>query len=353
MFDGLGELTEFDDVTRPTPPFCALSTHSISSNFDYGPAAGAPQDGAETKGAPKVSSNDPADQGRAPVHNRFVGFDGYRVHLLESGAGPTVVHLHGTSTDSQSHRPLLEQLPGVHSLAVDRPGSGRTTGPQLTKRNYRKQVVDFLDGLLDALALDSATLAGARWRRLVAVVRTRTPEAGGRPRPARGRTHPAGDAAAPTPLRLIALPLLGEAIDRIIPANRAAMIRFMTVMEEGDTIIRHPALLDSLVAARANRGQPSPLPALSSAPSSHPTETRRPDTVTAASELARIPASTLLVWGEHDPLGGPRDVAKAITQALPRNISNCSLPVTSPGSRIRTAWDNSSPATSQLPPSAT
>jgi len=263
-----------------------------------------------------VSSNNPGDQGTAPVRSRFIGFDGYRVHLLESGNGPTVVHLHGTSTDSESHRPLLEQLPGVHSMAVDRPGSGRTTGPQLTKPDYRKQVVDFLDGLLDALGLDSTTLAGASgggaWSLWYALERPERVDAlvllGSAP------TLPG--TRAPTPMRLIALPVFGEGIDRIIPASRSAMIRFMTVMGEGDTIIRHPALLDSLVAARANRAAVAAARAEFRAFLT-PLGSWRPETVTAASELARIPASTLLVWGEHDPLGGP-DVAKAITRTLPR-----------------------------------
>ena len=164
--------------------------------------------------------------------------------------------------------------------------------------------------------MDSATLAGASgggaWSLWYALERPQRVDAlvllGAAP--TLPGTH------APTPMRLIALPLLGEAIDRIIPANRAAIIRFMTVMGEGDTIIRHPALLDSLVAARANRAAVAAARAEFRAFLA-PDGNWRPDTVTTASELARIPASTLLVWGEHDPLGGP-DVAKAITQALPR-----------------------------------
>lgn len=250
------------------------------------------------------------------VHSRFVELQGKRVHLLESGAGPALVHLHGTSTNAESHRPLLECLPDLHSLAVDRPGNGQTTGPPMTGPRYRRQVVDFLDSLLDALRLPSVSLAGASgggvWALWYAMERPDRVDA----LVLLGATPGLPGTRAPLPIRLTAVPLLGEVIDRMIPASRPNVIRFMTAMGEGDTITRYPALLDSQVAARADRA------AVAAARAEFrtflaPSGDWRPEARTTPTQLAQVKASTLLVWGEHDPLGGP-DAAGAVAHALPR-----------------------------------
>ncbi|MGH7511097.1 MAG: hypothetical protein ACREMZ_16770 [Gemmatimonadales bacterium] len=48
-----------------------------------------------------------------------------RVHVIEAGDGPPVVHLHGNNTSSLPHLMLLEHLTTVRSNLVDRPGSGQ------------------------------------------------------------------------------------------------------------------------------------------------------------------------------------------------------------------------------------
>ena len=49
---------------------------------------------------------------------------GNRVHLLEQGAGPPVVLLHGTGNPAGFLLPLLQELHGVRAIAPDRPGVG-------------------------------------------------------------------------------------------------------------------------------------------------------------------------------------------------------------------------------------
>src|SRR6266511_1400416 len=83
----------------------------------------------------------------ASVRRRYVevGASG-RVHLLEKGAGPPVVLLHGTGTSAGFFMPLLHELGGVRALAPDLWRPPRHSGGA------------WLDRLLDALGLDTTTL---------------------------------------------------------------------------------------------------------------------------------------------------------------------------------------------------
>ena len=86
---------------------------------------------------------------------------GGRVHVIEAGDGPPVVHLHGNNTSSLSHLTLLEHLTEVRSFLVDRPGSGLSDPETFPRGSFRPCAVRFVDDVLDALGLESAVLAGA------------------------------------------------------------------------------------------------------------------------------------------------------------------------------------------------
>ena len=60
----------------------------------------------------------------ASARSRHVEVAGNRVHLLEQGAGPPVVVLHGAGDPAGFLLPLLHELHGVHAVAPDRPGVG-------------------------------------------------------------------------------------------------------------------------------------------------------------------------------------------------------------------------------------
>jgi pimeloyl-ACP methyl ester carboxylesterase len=238
---------------------------------------------------------------------------GCPVHLVETGSGPPVLHLHGTNTCALSHFPLLEAA-GVHrSIAVDRPGFGLSERRDIPHGEFREYAVRFVDELLDALDLARPVLAGgsmgglwALWYALAHPDRVRRLVL-------LGATPLLPGTRAPIPLRLMATPGLGRVLGAVKP-SRALIVRMMDSVGEADTIMHHPLLLDSLVAgardpqiAAANRAE---LRAVLTS-----VGFKRSMRVTAA-ELAALSVPTLLVWGDRDPVCSV-DAARAVADVIP------------------------------------
>jgi pimeloyl-ACP methyl ester carboxylesterase len=232
---------------------------------------------------------------------------GRRVHVIEAGAGPPVVFLHGTNTSSLSFLPILDRIEGVHAIAVDRPGLGHS-------KRFRDAAVEFVDETLDALGLDTAALAGnsmgGTWGLWYALARPeRVPKLillGSAP--LLPGTRP------PIPLRVMSAPLVGAVLPRVIRPNRKLVVRLMASMGEQDTIVRYPELIESVVEAAsdpatsaANRAE---LRAVLSLFGFRTSARIDPDT------LARLVVPTLLIWGERDPVGGA-EVARAAARLIP------------------------------------
>ncbi len=197
------------------------------------------------------------------THGHFVTLStGRRVHVVEAGDGAPVVHLHGNNTSALSHLMLLEHATAVRSYLVDRPGMGLSDPSDFPRGKFRDFAVRFVDGVLDALQLENAVLAGASGGGIYA-----TWYALEHPQRVRGLamlgstpTLPGGQ--LPLPIRLMAMPVLGDAVTRAVKPGRRMLLRMMASVGEADTITRHPDLLDSLVAgardpvaAAANRAE--------------------------------------------------------------------------------------------------
>jgi pimeloyl-ACP methyl ester carboxylesterase len=257
----------------------------------------------------------------APVRSRYLELGaGCRVHLLEQGGGPPVVLLHGTGNPAGFFLPLLNDLQGLHAMAPDRPGVGLSDPIDLPRDRYRESAIAWLDGLLDALGLDTTALLGhsgggawALWYALARPERVNRLVLIGLP------TLPKTRLALP--IRLAATPRVGELLSRLAPPNPKSMLRFAHyVARERETLASHPDMLDLLVAAARDQSTDrafravlrvlvSPFALLS------PSGFRRRARVRPA-ELQRLAMPTLVIWGDREPLGSV-SVAQAATDLIP------------------------------------
>jgi pimeloyl-ACP methyl ester carboxylesterase len=255
--------------------------------------------------------------GSAGAQGRFVPRpSGRRVHVVEAGDGPPVVHLHGTNTSSLSHLMLLPGTTGTHSYLVDRPGCGLSDPDSFPPGHFRDYAVGFVGDVLDALDLDTTVLVGASgggiWATWYALAH---------PERVRGLvmlgsvpTLPGG--RVPLPLRLAATPGLGDLMVRAVPPGRRMLLKMMASVGEAETIVRHPDLLDSLVAgARDPLAIRANLAELRAGIS--PRGFRRSMRF-SLEELRRLAVPTLMIWGDRDPvvpLARAREVAAEIPHA--------------------------------------
>ncbi len=251
----------------------------------------------------------------AGVQGRFVPRpSGRLVHVVEAGDGPPVLHLHGTNTSSLSHLMLPGRMPGTRSYLVDRPGCGLSDPDSFGPGHFREYAVGFVGDVLDALGLDTPLLVGASgggiwatWYALAYPERVRgLVMLGSVP------TLPGG--RAPLPLRLAATPGVGHLMVRAVKPGRRMMLRMMASMGEVETVVRHPDLLDSLVAGArdpvATQANLAELRALISR------RGIRTSMRLTREDLRRLAVPTLMIWGDRDPVV-PLAQARAAAAEIP------------------------------------
>ncbi len=235
------------------------------------------------------------------AHRQFVPRpSGRLVHVVTAGDGPPVVHLHGTNTSSLSHLMLVGRTTGTRSYLVDRPGCGLSDPDTFRPEEFREYAVAFVGDVLDALELDAAHLVGASgggiwatWYALAYPERVRgLVMLGSVP------TLPGG--RVPLPLRLAATPVLGDLMVRAVKPGRRMMLKMMASVGEAETIVRHPDLLESLVAGArdpvASRANLAELRALISP------RGFRTNMQLSREDLRRLSVPTLMIWGDRDPV---------------------------------------------------
>jgi pimeloyl-ACP methyl ester carboxylesterase len=99
------------------------------------------------------------------VMHRTVETNGIRMHIAEQGRGPLVVLCHGFPESWYSWRHQLRALAeaGVHAVAPDMRGYGRTDRPAEIEKYTLFHLVGDMVGLLDALGAEQAVIAGHDW----------------------------------------------------------------------------------------------------------------------------------------------------------------------------------------------
>ena len=256
----------------------------------------------------------------SPATGRHVELaSGRRAHVIEAGAGDPLVMLHTGGTSSLLFLPLIERLTGLRVIAVDRPGFGLSDPVEFTRDSFRSDVVAWMSHLLDALDLEHTALLGSsmggtwalwyamehpeRIRRLVL--------AGGVPM--------APGARMPTPLRmmfgLMITPGVGPLMSRMLEPSPASVVKMMSLFGEGETVLDYPEQIDAQVVAgrdpvvaQANLAEMRAVGSISG--------NLRREFWLQPEELAKVRVPTLIVWGEHDPIGDPT-VARALADAIP------------------------------------
>jgi pimeloyl-ACP methyl ester carboxylesterase len=249
------------------------------------------------------------------THGHFVTLStGRRVHVVEAGDGAPVVHLHGNNTSALSHLMLLEHATAVRSYLVDRPGMGLSDRSDFPRGKFRDFAVRFVDGVLDALQLENAVLAGASGGGIYAMWYALEQPQRVRGLAMLGSTPTLPGGHLPLPIRLMAMPVLGDVMTRAVKPGRRMLLRMMASVGEADTITRHPDLLDSLVA-----GARDPVAVAANRAEFHALISPfgyRPSTRIGPEDLRRLSVPTLMIWGDHDP-AVPIEAARAAAQLIP------------------------------------
>src|ERR1700749_3569605 len=87
------------------------------------------------------------------------------MHLAEAGAGPVVVLCHGFPESWYSWAQQLTALAdaGFHAVAPDMRGYGQTDRPEAIDQYTLLHIIGDMVGLLDALGVEHAVIAGHDW----------------------------------------------------------------------------------------------------------------------------------------------------------------------------------------------
>jgi pimeloyl-ACP methyl ester carboxylesterase len=101
--------------------------------------------------------------------HRIIETNGIRMHIAEQGRGPTVLLCHGFPECWYSWRHQLAALAaaGFHAVAPDQRGYGQTDAPAEIERYTLLHLVGDIVGLLDALGVERAVIAGHDWGAVV------------------------------------------------------------------------------------------------------------------------------------------------------------------------------------------
>src|SRR5215470_14301926 len=110
-------------------------------------------------------SNPTYAQGASGVAHRTVVSNGIHLHFAEQGEGPLVVLCHGFPESWYSWRHQLPALSaaGFHAVAVDMRGYGHSDQPEAIGQYTLLHLVGDMVGLLDALDVEQAVIAGHDW----------------------------------------------------------------------------------------------------------------------------------------------------------------------------------------------
>ena len=109
-------------------------------------------------------------QATGSVAHRTIGANGIHLRFVEQGEGPLIVLCHGFPESWYSWRHQLPALSaaGFRAVAVDMRGYGQSDRPEAIDQYTLLHLVGDIVGLLDALGVQQAVIAGHDWGAVVA-----------------------------------------------------------------------------------------------------------------------------------------------------------------------------------------
>ena len=109
-------------------------------------------------------------QATGSVAHHTIQANGIHLHFVEQGEGPLIVLCHGFPELGYSWRYQLPALSsaGFHAVAVDMRGYGQSDRPEAIDKYTLLHLVGDVVGLLDALGVQQAVIAGHDWGAVVA-----------------------------------------------------------------------------------------------------------------------------------------------------------------------------------------
>jgi pimeloyl-ACP methyl ester carboxylesterase len=239
------------------------------------------------------------------AHQRWVAVDGTPANVIELGAGPPLLLVHGLSGCWQNWLENIPHFARTHRvIAVDLPGFGASPMPpgEISIPGYAR----FLDGVCDALSIDAAAVVGNSMGGYVAAeLAIASPQRVERLMlvSAAGITaeylHRDGVMAG---ARVVAAIATGSAARHELFARRPGLRRIALQF-----VVRHPERLSAPLAHElmSGAGKPAFLPAME-AILVHRISKRLP----------QIACPTFVVWGEADRVIPARD-ARRFAQLIP------------------------------------
>jgi pimeloyl-ACP methyl ester carboxylesterase len=254
------------------------------------------------------------------AQGRFIDIQaGCSIHIMEAGEGPPLLYLHGGGAAAHTALPFVDHLHGVRTIVPDRPGYGLSDPVDIGHNGYREMALEVTAGILTALGVDQFSLAGSSGGGLWAIWYALAYPERVRRLVLLGSAPLLPETYAPVPLRLLATPIIGDILARM-PSNESSVVQMMGMMGEGETIVNYPMMIKGMAASNND-----PL-ASEASRMEHAACLNllgfKPDMKIQTADLAQLSMPTLVIWGDHDPLGGV-DVARSVCEAIP----NCTLEI--------------------------
>ncbi|HEX5800810.1 MAG TPA: alpha/beta hydrolase [Gaiellaceae bacterium] len=246
---------------------------------------------------------------------RRVGWSGGETQVLELGAGPPLLLVHGGGDCAIEWVPVLSQLARTHHvLAVDRPGHGLADPFDYSGVDLLEHARVFLGDVLDALGLEATEIAGNSMGGLWSVAfALASPDRVSRL--ALLGAPPGLRRSVPRQLRLLGLPLLGGLVGRRLLADQTpeASRAFW-----GELLVARPERLDNPFleadAAHMRRNVDSVLSLIGRAAGARGLSRA----LLLGERWQELAVPTLLLYGDRDAFVGRRDEA-AWSALLERN----------------------------------